>query len=70
MPGALRSFRDRIKQFGSAPGIAGVAHSSPVRESDVVPDGGQFVTGLYSNRTGSRTYKLYVPSGYCGRALP
>ena len=70
MPRALRSFLDRVKQLGSAPGIGGVAHPSPAREPDVVPDGGQFVTGLYSNRAGSRTYKLYVPSGYCGQALP
>ena len=70
MPGALRSFLDRIKRLGSAPGIGGVAHPSPAREPDVVPDGGQFVTGLYGNRAGSRTYKLYVPSGYCGQALP
>jgi len=70
MPGALRSFLDRVERMGSAPGIGGVAHPSPAREPDVVPDGGQFVTELYSNRTGSRTYKLYVPSGYCGQALP
>src|SRR6266851_1878680 len=70
MPVALRSFLDRVKRMGSGPGIGGVAHPSPAREPDVVPDGGQFVTGLYSNRTGSRTYKLYVPSGYCGQALP
>src|ERR1700738_66906 len=70
MPGALRSFLDRVKRLGSAPGIGGVAHPSPAREPDVVPDGGQFVSGLYSNRAGSRTYKLYVPSGYCGQALP
>src|SRR6202048_1585873 len=68
--GALRSYRDRVKRLGSAPGIAGVAHPSPAREPDVVPDGGQFVTRLYSDRAGSRTYKLYVPSGYCGQALP
>jgi poly(hydroxyalkanoate) depolymerase family esterase len=70
MPGALRSLLDRVKRIGSAPGIGGVAHPSPPREPDVAPDGGQFVTGLYSNRAGSRTYKLYVPSGYCGQALP
>src|SRR6267378_1064128 len=70
MPGAPRSFLDRVRRMGSAPGIGGVAHPSPPREPDVVPDGGQFVTGLYSNRTGSRTYKLYVPGGYCGQALP
>jgi poly(hydroxyalkanoate) depolymerase family esterase len=70
MPGALRSFLERVKRIGSAPGIGGVAHPSPAREPDVVPDGGQFVAGLYSNGAESRTYKLYVPSGYCGQALP
>src|SRR3984893_8168184 len=58
MPGTLRSF------------FRGLEHPSPAREPDVVPDGGQFVTGWYGNRAGSRTYKLYVPSGYCGQALP
>src|SRR3984893_13034768 len=58
MPGTLRSF------------FRGLEHPSAVREPDVVPDGGQFVTGLYSNRAGSLSYKLYVPSGYCGQALP
>jgi poly(hydroxyalkanoate) depolymerase family esterase len=70
MPGALLSFLDRIKRIGSAPGIGGVVHPSPAREPDVVPGAGQFVAGLYSNGAGSRTYKLYVPSGYCGQALP
>jgi poly(hydroxyalkanoate) depolymerase family esterase len=70
MPGTLRSFVERVKRIGSTPGIRGLTHPSPAREPDVVPDGGQFVTGLYSNRAGSRTYKLYVPSGYCGQALP
>lgn len=69
-PGGLRSFLDRVKRIVSAPGFGGVAHPSPARGPDVVPDGGQFVTRLYSNRAGSRTYKLYVPSGYCGQALP
>src|ERR1700730_15134592 len=70
MPGALRSFLDPVKPIGSAPGIRGVAHPSPACEPAVVPDGGQFVTGLYSNRAGSRTYKLYVRSAYCGQELP
>lgn len=35
----------------------------------VVPRG-QFLTGSYANQAGTRTYKLYIPSGYRGQALP
>ena len=38
------------------------------RKSDVPP--GEFLTGSFSNRAGARDYKLYVPSGQQGRALP
>jgi poly(hydroxyalkanoate) depolymerase family esterase len=32
--------------------------------------GGQFIEGSYTNKAGTRAYKLYVPKGYCGQALP
>ena len=43
----------------------------PVRDEtpDVAP-GGRFLSGSYSNHAGSRTYKLYIPSGYHGQTLP
>jgi poly(hydroxyalkanoate) depolymerase family esterase len=31
---------------------------------------GHFIEGAYTNRAGTRAYKLYLPSGYCGQALP
>lgn len=31
---------------------------------------GTFTTGSFSNRVGRRDYKLYIPSGYRGQALP
>jgi hypothetical protein len=37
---------------------------------DVVPEGGQFIEATYSNPAGTRAYKLYIPSGYHGQALP
>ncbi len=41
---------------------------------EVIPSspqaGGQFVDGTYSNTAGTRAYKLYIPSGYTGQAVP
>jgi poly(hydroxyalkanoate) depolymerase family esterase len=37
---------------------------------DIVPKGGQFIAATYSNPAGSRAYKLYIPGGYHGQALP
>ena len=36
----------------------------------MVPDGGQFLAGSYTSPAGTRSYKLYIPSGYRGQALP
>jgi poly(hydroxyalkanoate) depolymerase family esterase len=43
---------------------------APVRTPDIVPKGGKFVEATFSNPAGTRSYKLYVPSGYRGQALP
>ncbi len=43
--------------------LAGV--TSPV----VVPEGARFLERSYTNRAGSRGYKLYVPSGYAGQEV-
>jgi poly(hydroxyalkanoate) depolymerase family esterase len=34
------------------------------------PAGGRFVDATYTNAAGSRDYKLYIPSGYAGQAVP
>jgi poly(hydroxyalkanoate) depolymerase family esterase len=36
----------------------------------VVPTGGRFVERSYTNQSGTRTYKLYIPSGYIGQEVP
>ncbi|MGH8480648.1 MAG: extracellular catalytic domain type 1 short-chain-length polyhydroxyalkanoate depolymerase [Gammaproteobacteria bacterium] len=41
----------------------------PGRMPDGIPRG-QFITGSYTNQAGSRPYKLYIPGGYRGQALP
>src|ERR671920_78024 len=35
-----------------------------------VPEGGRFVERSYTNGAGTRSYKLYVPGGYTGQAVP
>ena len=46
------------------------AGRSPPPAPDVVPHGGRFLAGSYCNQAGRRAYKLYVPSGYRGQAVP
>src|SRR5205085_7558256 len=48
---------------------------APGRVRPVAPDGvpsppGQFVDGAYTNAAGTRSYKLYIPSGYAGQTVP
>jgi poly(hydroxyalkanoate) depolymerase family esterase len=38
--------------------------------SVVVPEGARFLERSYTNAAGTRSYKLYVPSGYEGQAVP
>ena len=55
------------------PGVLPGAMPSPKEgETDpaVVPTGGRFVERSYTNQTGTRTYKLYIPSGYIGQEVP
>jgi poly(hydroxyalkanoate) depolymerase family esterase len=42
----------------------------PNRAGSEVWAGGQFIDGSYTNQAGTRIYKLYIPSGYRGQALP
>ena len=46
------------------------AKRTPPSMADIVPEGAKFIEGTYSNSLGSRSYKLFVPSGYQGQPLP
>ncbi len=62
---------DALRLPGSMRSVTG--HRSPLTPEEVplsVRAGGQFVDGTYTNTAGTRAYKLYIPSGYTGQALP
>src|SRR6185312_10271708 len=61
-PEALGDLVGRASRARSAtPGPAARPRAS---HRDILPEGAQFVSGSYSDRAGSRAYKLYIPRGY------
>ena len=60
----LRGFLDQVKRIHPEQAIAGLAKRPPVHAPDVL------LVASYGNQAGSRGYKLYVPSGYHGQAVP
>lgn len=70
MPKPLRRFLGRLGWTGATFERAGLTKPSSLPTAEVVPPDGRFVNGSYSNHAGSRTYKLYIPSGYRGQAVP
>ena len=59
---------DMLARFGI--GSAAPAPHADTAEAEVNPDCGKFVAGSYKNAAGSRRYKVYIPSGYDGQAMP
>jgi poly(hydroxyalkanoate) depolymerase family esterase len=63
LPGAYRFGPHSLPEGGS--GLRGArAPGVPI------PHGARFAERRFSNQAGSRTYKVYVPSGYTGQPLP
>jgi poly(hydroxyalkanoate) depolymerase family esterase len=67
MPEALRGFLERLGVLGSSLDLRKTAGK---RVPDAVSDGARFEEYTYANAAGSRMYKLFVPSCYCGNPLP
>jgi poly(hydroxyalkanoate) depolymerase family esterase len=70
VPEALRRSLDRLGQLGSTRGLEGLVGPAVGRTPVPVPEGARFEERNYANQSGSRAYKLYVPSGYNAQALP
>ncbi len=70
MPEALRGLMDRMGSALPAGGLSGMPGPAAERAPVVVPEGARFEERTYTNAAGSRPYKLYIPSGYTGQALP
>jgi poly(hydroxyalkanoate) depolymerase family esterase len=68
IPEALRGFLDRMRQLGSTRAFDG--RIGPAVGRAPLPDKAHFEERTYANEAGSRVYKLYVPGGYNGQALP
>jgi poly(hydroxyalkanoate) depolymerase family esterase len=65
--GGLHGLFERI---GAEIKLPGLGRPQPVPAPDIVPDGGQFLSRTYGNAAGTLAYKLYIPSGHEGQALP
>jgi poly(hydroxyalkanoate) depolymerase family esterase len=60
----------QVGRPGTGLGLHGLMQPAPSSTPDIVPDGGKFLEASYSNPAGTRTYKLYIPSGYHGQPIP
>jgi poly(hydroxyalkanoate) depolymerase family esterase len=61
---------NRGKHRPSGFGLRGLSEPPPLSMPDIVPDGGKFIEATFGNSAGRRAYKLYIPSGYRGQAIP
>jgi poly(hydroxyalkanoate) depolymerase family esterase len=66
---ALRTSADLATNLPSF-GLGGSLRRAPPATGDIVPDGARFVEGSYRNAAGSRAFRLFIPSGYHGQAIP
>ena len=71
-PHSFETLRDPTFRFKYSPrhGLQWWKQPAPSSTPDIVPQGGKFTEEIYSNSAGSRAYKLYIPSGYQGQAVP
>ena len=65
MPEALSGFLDRVGRGDFSLPLGELVNPAPVKAPHA-PSGAKFLSESFSGAQGSRSYKLYVPSGYRG----
>lgn len=69
-PADRLGFPNRMGRFTQAEGRPGLAWPASRPAAGPVPPGARFEERAFANVAGRRAYKLYIPSGYAGRAAP
>jgi poly(hydroxyalkanoate) depolymerase family esterase len=70
IPKALRGFIERVRNKGLGSVLEGLVEPRPEVPTEPLPEGARFIEGSYRNAAGSRTFKLFVPSGCRGKPVP
>lgn len=70
IPEMFRAIFDRAGELSAPHGLDLLVRPTVGPPVAPLPDGARFDEHTYANEAGSRDYKLYVPSGYNGQALP
>jgi poly(hydroxyalkanoate) depolymerase family esterase len=70
IPTGLRGLFERVRQPAAGGGLGGFPAPALRLAPAPLPAGATFQEHSYANAAGSRSYKLYVPSGYHGQAVP
>lgn len=69
MPEAMRGVLEGLGTRGASLGLRGMAGNLAGDVKPSVPHGARYEQHTFANAAGSRSYKLFVPSRYCGEPL-